>query len=446
MPITTTPSGGPQGEFSTYTPIYAQTLSSAAASITFSNIPTTFTDLVIVCGSLKYVTGDDDAFVRFNGDTGSNYSWTQLNGNGVTPSSNRGSSTSGIRSINGMSTTNVGTAIINVQNYSNSTTYKTTVSRHSTAFAGAFAGLWRNTAAITSVTIINLGAGGFATGSTFTLYGIKAAAPAPKATGGDVITTDGTYWYHAFKTTGLFDVKQPITANILLIGGGGSGGGNLSGAGGAGGLIELTSQSLSLSTYTVAVGAGAPTNISGNGGNGNISQLGSLTAALGGGGGNSINSATQAAGATSGLVGSGGGGSYGNNAAGLGTSGQGNNGGSVPGHPAQCGGGGGGKGSVGSNGSGFNGGAGGSGVNTYSTWAAATGTGVSGFYAGGGGGGGDTNPGAGGSGGGGAGASTSDGFPGIVNTGSGGGGSRQLGSTRYGGAGGSGLVIVRYPV
>ena len=74
-----------------------------------------------------------------------------------------------------MSTTSVGTAIINVQNYSNSTTYKTTLSRHSTQFAGAFVGTWRNTAAITSITIINLGAGGFASGSTFTLYGITAA-------------------------------------------------------------------------------------------------------------------------------------------------------------------------------------------------------------------------------------------------------------------------------
>jgi len=159
----------------TYESIATQTLGSTTASVTFSSIPGTYTDLVIVCGSLKYVTGDDDAFVRFNSDTGTNYSWTQLNGNGSAASSNRGTSTSGIRSINGMSTTDVGTTIINVQNYSNTTTNKTTLSRHSTGFAGAFVGLWRNTAAITSVTIINLGAGGFASGSTFSLYGVKNA-------------------------------------------------------------------------------------------------------------------------------------------------------------------------------------------------------------------------------------------------------------------------------
>jgi hypothetical protein len=157
------------------TPIATTTLSTTTATITFSSIPSTYTDLAIVCGSLKYVTGDDDAFVRFNGDTATNYSWTQLNGSGSSPAGNRGTSTSGIRSINGMSTADVGTTIINVQNYSNSTTYKTTLSRHSTAFVGMFVGLWRNTAAITSVTIVNLGAGGFALGSSFTLYGIKAA-------------------------------------------------------------------------------------------------------------------------------------------------------------------------------------------------------------------------------------------------------------------------------
>ncbi len=159
----------------TYESIATQTLGSTTATLTFSSIPGTYTDLVLVCGSLKYVTSADDAYVRFNSDTATNYSWLQLNGNGSAASSNLASANSGIRSINGMSTTNLGTTIINVQNYSNSTTYKTTLSRHSTDFAGAFVGLWRSTAAITSITIINFGAGGFAAGSTFSLYGIKAA-------------------------------------------------------------------------------------------------------------------------------------------------------------------------------------------------------------------------------------------------------------------------------
>ena len=156
----------------TYESIATQTLGSTTASVTFSSIPGTYTDLVIVCGSLKYVTGDDDGFVRFNGDTATNYSWTQLNGNGTGATSNKGTSTSGIRSINGMNTTGESTTIINIQNYSNSTTYKTTLSRHSTAFAGSFAGLWRNTAAITSATLTHNGSG-FAANSTFALYGVK---------------------------------------------------------------------------------------------------------------------------------------------------------------------------------------------------------------------------------------------------------------------------------
>jgi hypothetical protein len=159
----------------TYEAIATQTLGSTTASVTFSSIPGTYTDLFIVCENLKYVTGDDDGYVRFNGDTGNNYSWTQLNGSSSTPTSNRNSNTFGIRSINGMGTVSPGTTLINVQNYSNATTNKTTISRHSTNFAGAFVGLWRNTAAITSVTIVNVGSGGFATGTTFSLYGIAAA-------------------------------------------------------------------------------------------------------------------------------------------------------------------------------------------------------------------------------------------------------------------------------
>ena len=91
MPITTTPSGGPQGEFSTYTPIYAQTLSSATSSITFSNIPTTFTDLVLVFNGTRSAAGETN--LRFNDDTASNYSRTFLYGDGTSAVSGRQSNT-----------------------------------------------------------------------------------------------------------------------------------------------------------------------------------------------------------------------------------------------------------------------------------------------------------------------------------------------------------------
>ena len=66
--------------------------------------------------------------------------------------------------------------IHNVMNYANTTTYKTAIARYGTAtsLTLAQAGLWRSTAAVTSLTILVLGST-FTAGSTFNLYGIKAA-------------------------------------------------------------------------------------------------------------------------------------------------------------------------------------------------------------------------------------------------------------------------------
>jgi hypothetical protein len=115
--------------------------------------------------------------MRFNSDSGSNYSWTHLFGTGSAANSNRGSNDSSI--LIGYSPAAIGgnAIITNIQNYSNSTTNKTAISRASEADyrVGAIAGLWRNTAAITSLTLLDEGGGNLLTGSTFTLYGIKAA-------------------------------------------------------------------------------------------------------------------------------------------------------------------------------------------------------------------------------------------------------------------------------
>lgn len=455
MPITTTPSGGPQGEFSTYTPIYSTTLSSAVSSITFSNIPTTFTDLSISLEVQLASTGED-VYVRFNGDSGSNYSSTWLRAISNTASSLRQSSTGCRLSDGGSSTTgNTTQQTINIQNYSNATTFKTTLSRANNASRGldAFVNLWRSTSPITSLTFYT-SAGNISSG-TITLYGIKAAAPAPKATGGDVITTDGTYWYHAFKNSDIFDVKQPLTADILTVAGGGGGGGVYgnqgAGGGGAGGIFYATSQSLSVSTHIITVGAGGAGGVGGqlNGGaflnpgtNGFNSRFGSLTAAVGGGGGG---------GGGAGLSGGSGGGGINFSTAGgsstqtgTGGTGYGNAGGTGQANVNQFGGSGGGAGAAGTGG-----GTGGAGLNTWSTWATATGTGASGFFAGGGGTSSSSSTTAGGAGGGGAAASSTSGVnatAGTVNTGGGGGGvyNNSTSANAIGGAGGSGIVIVRY--
>jgi hypothetical protein len=162
---------------STYTPIATTTLGSAAASYTFSSIPSTYTDLIIIA-NFNTATGNQSTNITVNGDTGTNYSWTYLLGNGTAASSSRGSTDN--RIFNGSSATatsgNTTNSIIQFQNYSNTTTYKTTLSRSNAAdyFTQATVGLWRNTAAITSITLTSPSYN-YIAGSTFTLYGIAAA-------------------------------------------------------------------------------------------------------------------------------------------------------------------------------------------------------------------------------------------------------------------------------
>jgi hypothetical protein len=157
---------------STYEPIATQTLGSAASSVTFSSIPSTYTDLVLVAA---YECTNNDQFlnIQFNSDTGSNYSNTNLFGDGSSATSNRTSSATAVRAaFYGSGQSN---AIVNIMNYSNTTTNKTVVSRDNTStFVVARVNLWRNTSAISSMVIAPSGFN-IASGSTFTLYGIKAA-------------------------------------------------------------------------------------------------------------------------------------------------------------------------------------------------------------------------------------------------------------------------------
>ena len=71
----------------TYTPIATQTLGSSAASVTFSSIPGTYTDLMLISFAQGQASGGDNRLVlQFNGDTATNYSSTYLIGNGTTAS------------------------------------------------------------------------------------------------------------------------------------------------------------------------------------------------------------------------------------------------------------------------------------------------------------------------------------------------------------------------
>ena len=161
---------------STYTPIATTTLGSAQATVTFTSF-SGYTDLILVTSTKGSTTNYPK--INFNSDTGNNYSRTVLTGSGSAATSGRASNSGRIdltsNASNSSAEFNLNT-ITQILNYSNSTTYKTVLIRANNASDGvdATVGLWRNTNAITSFEI-GLNTGNFATGSTFTLYGILAA-------------------------------------------------------------------------------------------------------------------------------------------------------------------------------------------------------------------------------------------------------------------------------
>lgn len=425
----------------TYVALATQTLGSAATSVTFSSISNSYTDLRIVLNvtASSLVNGR----MQFNGDTSALYSTTVLYGSGSVAASTRQSGQNSIWLDNTDTGTNWCVTTIDVMNYSNSTTFKTALIRGNAASSqvDAHVGLWRNTNAITSLTLFP-SSGTYSVGSTFSLYGIaNADQGAAKATGG-IITEDSTYWYHTFGASGAFIPKQSLTCDVLVVAGGGAGGASTGAGGGAGGLCYQTGRSVSATTYNITVGAGGTAG-GGAGGSGTNSVFDTITA-LGGGGGNY---GPFAAGSSGGSGGGGGEGQAGGSAT-QGTSGgatgYGNAGATGPNSAPYRHGGGGGAGTAGVSGSST--GAGGDGLSTWSSWGVVTGIGenVSGTYylAGGGGGGSNsTTASPGGLGGGGIGSGTSN-SAGLTNTGGGGGGAGSNAGTSR--AGGSGVVIVRY--
>ena len=158
----------------TYEAIATQTLGSAAASVTFSSIPSTYTDLVLVVASVA-TSGANNCRYYYNSDNSSTlYSRTTLLGNGSTASSSR--STGSNYNYAAYATTTQGINIINIFNYANTNVFKTSIIRGGEANDSTLTrvNLWRNTNAITSVTVDTDGSTWVA-GSVFSLYGIKAA-------------------------------------------------------------------------------------------------------------------------------------------------------------------------------------------------------------------------------------------------------------------------------
>ena len=155
----------------TYDKIASQTLGSAATTISFTSIPATYTDVVMVLAGIYTATNYIN--VRVNNDGGSNYSFTYLRGDISSATSGRNSNQSFGFGITESATN----AIFQFQNYSNTTTNKTVLFRSGRASddTRASVGLWRSTAAINRIDLYHDSTNGFNTGTMVTLYGIKAA-------------------------------------------------------------------------------------------------------------------------------------------------------------------------------------------------------------------------------------------------------------------------------
>lgn len=439
--------------------IETKTLTSAQPTISFTDIPQNFMDLVLVAsargGRAQTING---IAINFNSTT-----------SGVTVRSLWGSGSGGVASntdvvvSGGVATgsdntaNTFGSSQIYIPNYTRSTNKSFSVDsvNENNAQEGwqwMNAGLWSNTAAITSIQLTSQDATNFQVGTTISLYGIGGVGDgyAPKATGGEISFVNG-YWVHTFTSSGTFTPTASLTnVEYLVVGGGGGGGKHTdggaswsTGGGGAGGyrssvVGELSGGNstaegrLSLAAgtnYTVTIGAGGGAGgLNSYGGDGQPSTFGSITS-LGGGGG-----AWGGTGGTNGKTGGSGGGSASSpSAGGAGTTGQGFAGRTSTG--------------------GFDGAGGGGASQTPTGRLGGNGlassiSGSSVFYAGGGGSGTYAGAGgAGGSGGGGVGSTNSGGAGnGAPNTGGGGGGTgcNVSGISGPAGSGGSGIVIVRY--
>jgi hypothetical protein len=162
----------------TYEPIATTTLGSAAASITFSSIAGTYTDLRLVFVAKS--TNGDNIRIQFNGDTSSsNYSSTWISGNGSTASSSRNTDLSRIQLPSSLDSTQPALVTIDIFSYAGSTN-KTVLVEESKDLNGSGVvarqvSCWRNTSAITTIFLESQGGGTFMSGTTATLYGIKNA-------------------------------------------------------------------------------------------------------------------------------------------------------------------------------------------------------------------------------------------------------------------------------
>jgi hypothetical protein len=159
----------------TYEPIATTTLSSTSATITFSSIPATYTDLRLVF--LNIPTASLRPRLQLNGDTSTNYSSTVINSDGATITVATNLDDPSIR-ITNANTGDLSLITYDFFSYTGSN-YKTGLATYSGDANGSgrlssSVVLWRSTSAITQISLI-VSTSTYAAGSTATLYGIKNA-------------------------------------------------------------------------------------------------------------------------------------------------------------------------------------------------------------------------------------------------------------------------------
>jgi hypothetical protein len=160
----------------TYTPLATVTLTSSASSVTFSNIPATYRDLILVAMVSNASGGTSNTNIRLNGDTGSNYNYVRMYGTGTTASDAASNTANSLDALLG-GTGNPGTMIVQVMDYSATNKHKTFLTRIADKsgfgdYVFAIASRWANTAAVTSLTATS--SANFQSGNTFSLYGVIA--------------------------------------------------------------------------------------------------------------------------------------------------------------------------------------------------------------------------------------------------------------------------------
>ena len=165
---------------SSYESIATSTLGSSSSFVEFLSIPSTYTHLQIRVTSLS-----DNATVNINlqvnSDTGTNYTWHELYGDGSAAGAGAGATQTFIKTGYTQSTTAsyTGAAIIDILDYKDTNKYKTVRTlagsdANGSGYAMLRSGVWRNTRAITSIKLTNQ-LGNFKQYSSFALYGIKGA-------------------------------------------------------------------------------------------------------------------------------------------------------------------------------------------------------------------------------------------------------------------------------